>query len=120
MKKIIVLLILAMSLVKIGCDQPPVVDLEKEKEAIIALIEEESQSYYDRDLDRWSAFYTQSDDNIWIVAQKNTYDYRDGWEAQLDVLKPAFETEQQVNREVKKPLQVKIYDKSAWIVFESE
>ena len=120
MKKIIVVLILAMSLVNISCEQQPKVDLEKEKEAIIALIEEESQSYYDRDFDRWSACYVQSDDNIKIVAGRNWYNYLDGWESQADALKAQFETEKGVNREVKNPVEVKIYGKSAWIVFDSE
>lgn len=119
MKKIIVLLILALPLVNLSCEQPQS-DPEKEKEAIIALIEEESQSYYDKDFERWSDFYVHSDDNIWILAQRNYHDYRDGWENMADNMKPAFETEKEINREVKKPIHVKVYGKSAWIVFESE
>lgn len=119
MKKIIVLLILAIPLMNLSCEKPPS-DPEKEKEAIIALIEEETQSYYDKDFERWSACYVHSDDNIWIMAQRNWHDYRDGWETQADGMKSAFETEKEINREVKKPIQIKVYDKSAWIVFESE
>ena len=119
MKKIIILLILVITLLPVGCEPPPV-DLEKEKEAIIALIEEETQSYYDKDFDRWSACYVQSDDNMWIIASQNWHDYRDGWEAQAEAFKPDFETEKLVNREVKRPIEVKVYDKSAYIVFENE
>jgi len=119
MKQIIILLILVITLLPVGCEPPPV-DLEKEKEAIIALIEEETQSYYDGDFDRWSACYVQSDDNMWIIASRTWHDYRDGWGNQAEAFKPDFETEKLVNREVKKPIEVKVYDKSAYIVFENE
>lgn len=119
MKKVIVLIILAISLVNLSYEQPPS-DPEKEKEAIMALIEEETQSYYDKDFDRWSACYIHSDDNIWIMSQRNQHDYRDGWKTHADAMKSAFETEKEINREVKKPIQIKVYDQSAWIVFEGE
>ena len=118
MKKAIVLIISVFSLVILGCQQP--MDPDKEKEAILTLIEEETQSYYDKDFDRWGSFYAQTDDNIWMVAGQTWHDYRDGWKTQADAMKSAFETEKEINREVKKPIEVKIYDKSAYIVFENE
>lgn len=119
MKKMIALLFLSIPFMNLSCEKPPP-DPEKEKEAIIALIEEETQSYYDKDYDRWSSCYVHSDENIWIMSQKNWHDYRDGWENQSEGMKSAFESEKEINREVKKPIEIKVYDKSAWIVFESE
>jgi len=119
MKKINILLISVMAIVSISCEQPPL-DTEKEKEAIVALIEEETQSYYDKDFERWSNCYAQSDDNIWIFARQDWHDYGEGWKTQADGMKSAFETEKEINREVKEPVEVKIYDNSAWIVFDNE
>ncbi len=118
MKKAIVLIISVFSLVILGCQQP--MDPDKEKEAIITLIEEETQSYYDKDFDQWGSFYAQTDDNIWMMASQAWHEYRDGWKTQADAMKSAFDTEKEINREVKKPIEVKIYDKSAYIVFENE
>src|SRR5210317_1817588 len=118
MKKAIVLIISVFSLVILGCQQP--MDPDKENEAIITLIEEETQSYYDKDFDRWGSVYTQTDENIWMMASQAWHEYRDGWKTQADAMKSAFDTEKEINREVKKPIEVKIYDKSAYIVFENE
>ena len=118
MKKVFILLISVLSIANVYCQQS--LDVNKEKEAIISLIEEETQSYYDKDFERWSDCYVKRDDIIWMAASKTWNNYRVGWEAQAAFHKPSFETEKMVNREAKKPITVKIYDKSAWIVFDNE
>ena len=118
MKKVILMLISILASANVNCQQSA--DDNKEKEAIIALIQEETQSYYDKDFERWSNCYVKSDDNLWMAASRTWNDYRVGWEVQADFHKTSFETEKMVNIEAKKPIIIKIYDKSAWIVFDNE
>jgi hypothetical protein len=118
MKNLIIVLISVFAVSSLYCQQSSTQD--KEKEAIIALIEEETQSYYDRDFERWSECYIHSDDNVRMLASKTWHNYLDGFEKHKNDIKSSFETEKETNREKKKPLTVKVYDKSAWIVFENE
>lgn len=95
-------------------------DVTKEKEAIIDLIEEETQSFYDRDHDRWIDTYAQSSDNVYLSAAKNGHTFLKDWESHNNYVKYLFENEKIPNREVKTPVKIKIYDDSAWIVFNNE
>ena len=104
-----------------SCDQQ--VDIEKEKEAILALITEETQAYHDKDYERFAACYVQDESNIRILGGENEkMSYTVGFEEVGSSFKEWFENnpEPTPNREVKKNFTIKVYNDCAWIVFEEE
>jgi len=78
MKKIIYS-ILALLLIACGSSCQKTIDIEKEKEAIKAVIEEETNAFMDNDYDRFSATYVQDKTFIRLNASKADYDYIVGW-----------------------------------------
>ena len=96
------------------------IDIEKEKEAIIALIEEETASYYASDFERWSATYIQDSTNTGMNASKSGFSFNSGWESVSSNAKSYIVGEKEEQKEVKTPIRIKIYGESAWIVFDNE
>jgi len=99
------------------------VDIEKEKEAILALITEETNAYHDKDFERFAACYVQDETNIRILGGENEkISYTVGWEGVGSSFKELFENnpDPTPNREVKKNFTIKVYKDCAWIVFEEE
>ena len=68
MKKAILILISFLLLVNYSCKKK--IDFEKEKEAILAVSEEEAAGTYGSDFERWSATYVQDSTKIRILASK--------------------------------------------------
>ncbi len=69
-----VLLVVAFS----GCEQP--IDMEKEKAAIIKVINEETDAYLARDFEAMSATHLQDSTNIRLTAGADNYVFAEGWE----------------------------------------
>jgi hypothetical protein len=104
-----------------SCEQQ--VDIEKEKEAILALIAEETQAYHDKDYERFAACYVQDESNIRLLGGENEeMSYIVGYEEVGSSFKELFENnpEPTVNREVKRNITIKVYRDCAWVVFEEE
>lgn len=104
-----------------SCEQK--VDVEKEKEAIVALLTEETQAYHDKDYERFAACYVQDESNIRILGGENEeMAYTVGYEEVGAYFKEWFENnpEPTPNREVKRNLTIKVYQDCAWVVFEEE
>ena len=55
------------------------IDIEQEKEAIKAVIEEETNAYIEGDYDRFAATYLQDSTFIRLNAEKSNYEYIIGW-----------------------------------------
>jgi hypothetical protein len=118
MKRAFLVLVAFFIIVNYSCKEK--IDIEKEKEAIKAVIEEESASYYASDFDRWSATQIQDSTNIRMSSSKSGYVITSGWESISSNMKPTILNKRQAVKEVKTPLRIKIYEESAWIVFENE
>jgi len=118
MKKAILIIITFLLIVNYSCEQK--IDVEKEKEAIIALIEEETASYYASDFERWSATYIQDSTNIGMNALKSGFSFNSGWESVSSNAKSYIVGEKEAWKEVKTPIRIKVYEESAWIVFDTE
>ncbi|MCD6566258.1 MAG: hypothetical protein J7K53_09985 [Bacteroidales bacterium] len=119
MKKYVFVLFTLILLAANSCQQK--IDIEKEKAAIIAVIEEETNAYFDRDFDRLAANYVQDETNIRIAAEKSGYVYGIGWEEIGSVIKGLIESEEPVeSKEVKSNFKIKVYQESAWAVFDNE
>lgn len=120
MKKYVLTLFALILLAGTSCQEK--IDIEKEKAAIIAVIEEETNAYYDNDFDRLAATYVQDETNIDLRAGKSGYGYGVGWEEIGSAFKEAIENspEPDGSKEVKTNYKIKVYKESAWAVFDNE
>ena len=121
MKKII-FSILAVSLIagSVYCQEK--IDIEEEKKAIIAVIEEETDAFIDKDFDRFAATYVQDETTIRLYASNHSHLYTVGWEEWSSMIKEWIENypEPIENTEVKSNFKIKVYKDCAWAVFDIE
>ena len=117
MKKIIFSLLALMLIAGSICCQEKI-DIEEEKKAIIAVIEEETDAFIDRDFDRLAATYVQDETNIRLQARKSNYRYLVGWEELGSGFKEFFENnpEPSTDKAEKINFKIKVYKESAWAV----
>ncbi len=96
--------------------------LEKEKEAIKAVILEETQSYYDKDFERFAATYKHDESIVDLRAYSTNYNRVDGWEANGSGMKNFMENNPEPikNTEVKKNFDIHVYPDCAWAIFDTE
>ena len=116
MKKYLLTLFALILLAGTSCQEK--IDIEKEKEAIIAVIEEETNAFLARDFDRFAATYVQDETNIRLSASKSGYLYRVGWEEIGSGFKQYFENnpEPGTSKYVKTNYKIKVYKESAWAI----
>ena len=120
MKKYVLTLFALILLAGTSCQEK--IDIEKEKEAIIVVIEEETDAYLDRDFDRLAATWVQDETIIRLGASKSGYGYWVGWEEIGSDIKESIEgvSEPDGSKEVKTNYKIKVYRESAWAVFDNE
>jgi hypothetical protein len=96
--------------------------LEKEKEAIKAVILEETQSFWDKDFERYAACYKHDESIVDLRAYSTSYSHVVGWEENGSGTKEILENnpEPVKNTEVKKNFDIHVHPNSAWAVFETE
>jgi hypothetical protein len=101
-----------------GCEKA--IDYEKEKAAIIAVMEKETQTYIDRDFEGMFSTHKQDSTNIRLTAGADNYVFAEGWE---DVSKhmTGDETEDDLGidlhiRVEKTDYRMKICENSAFVV----
>lgn len=118
MSKFIFVLITVIFYAGTSCQQK--IDVEKEKAAIIAVIEEETDAFYDRDYERLVACHVRDESNIRLTASKRGFDYTVGW--QDSGLKKFIENDPDLDlsKEVKSNFEIKVYPESAWAVYDNE
>jgi len=61
-----------------GCEKP--IDYEKERAAIIAVMEKETQTYIDRDFEGMFSTHVQDSLNMRLTAGADNYVFAQGWE----------------------------------------
>ena len=86
MKKSLTVLIAFLLIANYSCKEK--VDFEKEKEAIMAVLEEIDAAYDASDFERWSAVKVQDSTYISVSASKFGYNYNFRWESILENVKP--------------------------------
>jgi len=114
MKTTIKILVVFLLIVSYSCKEK--IDIEKEKDAVMAVIMEETAAYYANDFDRWSAVHVQDSTLFTTGASRSGFGCMAGWQAYSEDMRPVFVGEKGVNREEKIPLMIKIYGESAWVV----
>ena len=113
--------IVALSLIAGSSSCKEKVDIEEEKKAIKAVIEEETAAFVARDFDRLAANYVQDETNIRLTASKSDYRYYVGWEELGSRFKNYFKNnpEPGVWKQARTNYIIKVYKESAWVVFEN-
>ena len=96
------------------------IDVAKEEEAIIAVIEEETDAFRNRDFDRLAATLVQDKTNTRLAANKSGYSYYAGWGQISSRYKEYFQDnpEPMPGKHVKTNYQIKVYEESAWSLFD--
>ena len=127
MKKII-FPILILLLIAGGSSCQKEIDIEKEKEAIKAVIEEETNAFMDNDYDRFAATYVQDKTFIRLNARKADYDFIVGWGYNYIVgweeISLAFRENSEGNPDTllyrfeNSNYKIKVYPESAWAVYD--
>lgn len=99
-----------------------ITDLDKEKEAIKAVILEETQSFFDRDFERYAATYKHDESIVDLRAYNASYSHVVGWEQNSTGTKEYLKNNPELvkNPEVKKNFDIHVYPNSAWAIFETE
>ena len=78
MKKYLFPLVVLATLFIISCEEK--IDIEKEKEAIKAVIEGEINASFDGDYETWLTFFAHEPYTFWLQASKGGYSSWKGWE----------------------------------------
>jgi hypothetical protein len=117
MKRAFLVLVTFFLIVNYSCEEK--IDIEKEKEAIKAVIEEESASYYASNFERWSATHLQDSTAIRISASKSGTGFSSGWETISSNMKQTILNKRELVKEVKNFHRIKIYGESAWAVYDN-
>ena len=116
MKKNFIALCIIIFFVGFSCQKK----IEKEKAAIIAVIEEETNAWYDRDYERLVACHVQGKRNIRLTASKGSFFYRVGFQnAELKKF-IANDPDLDLSTEVKSNFKINVYPLSAWAVYDNE
>jgi|GEM_PF-668301 len=97
-------------------------NIEKEKEAIIAVIEEETEAFFDSDINRLGATHVQDETNIRLTATKSGYTYYVGWENIQSFFLDYFENEAEQGDfyEIKTNYKIKVYRECALAVYDND
>lgn len=125
MKKILTLLIVIFVFVISSCNSKR--QIEKEKKAIIKVIEESTNAYKSRDIDRIDSIYVHDETTARLNAGKYGFVYRTGWPQIRGAYEEMFKENPfaiTTNYE-KKNFVIKVYRKSACafhdeIIYDSE
>ncbi len=114
------LLALTTFVLFVGSSCQEKIDIEKEKAAIIAVIEEETDAFYDRDFERLAATHVQDESNTRMDVGRYGYTLSTGWDD--NTLKEFFEenSEPVTNYEKKYNYKIKVYHGSAWAEYEND
>ena len=101
-----------------GCEQP--IDYEKERAAIIEVMEKETQTYIDRDFEGMFSTHVQDSLNMRLTAGASNYVFAEGWD---DVSRhmTGDQTEDDLGPDLhitveKSNYRMKIYPQSAFVV----
>jgi hypothetical protein len=120
MKKLLLIAVAISFLIVSSCQTK--VDVEKEKQAIIAVLEKSSQAWLNRDFDDMSSTWLHDSFVARINVGRYGYSFSEGWNQQVTRYQTFFENNQDLspNKEVFSNYRVKIYPSSAFAMYDME
>jgi|PlaIllAssembly_1097288.scaffolds.fasta_scaffold245412_2 hypothetical protein len=120
MKKLSFLIISSMVMFFSACQ--PKVDIEKEKEAIKAVIEEEKNAYMSQDFTRMSETWAQESSSIKVYMNIKGYTKDEGWDA-ISKRDQGNVQDTSWDRKLAKfdfnNYQINVINNSAWVLFDA-
>ena len=118
MKNIFYILSILFILMAAGCQQT--VDLEMEKEAIIKVINDETEAFVNYDFETLAEKHMHDSLSLRLTAGTDSYIFLEGWDKIAAYFKESLEGEEvHENRNVsveKSNYRIKVYPQSAWVV----
>ena len=116
--KNLLLLTFIIILAETSCQEK--IDIEKEKEAIKAVIENESNSTHAEDFDQSSKSFLQDESLIALAAEKNSYTHAVGWDTISLGYKEWMENNPNpsTNKRQFTNYKIKVHTESAWAVYD--
>jgi hypothetical protein len=120
MKKTFSVAALVMLTAILYCQQN--MEIQKEKKAIKAVIEEETNAYHDKDFDRFAATFVQDESIVKLIVNRNGTEIVEGWENIGSIMKEHFNNfpDSTENNDIKTNYKIRIYDDCAWVTFDEE
>jgi len=120
MKNILWTLLVSILLAGASCQEK--IDYEKEKAAIIDVLEKETEAFFDYDIDRLASFHVQDETNMRLTATKSGYTYDEGWGKVRSFFLDYFENVAEPGDfyEIKRNYKIKIYGESAWAIYDND
>ena len=119
MKTLTLLLLSSLLFFGISCTES--VDVEKEKAAIIAVIEEETDAFYARDVDRMNAVYPDDGNATHMNANDWGYNYTTNWDGESNFKEFFANNPDPVeNNEKKTNWRIRVYPGAAWASYDNE
>ncbi|NTW43940.1 MAG: nuclear transport factor 2 family protein [Anaerolineaceae bacterium] len=120
MKKIVFFLISAILIFLSSCKtslEPIKVDVEAEKEAIKAVIFNETQSWIDKDMAKFNSFYIQDDYQTRVMATCDTMMITKGWSNLSQQMSNVNWSGIEDVRYTKDFMEIKVMDNTAWAIY---
>ena len=118
MKSYLTVISIILVLMVVGCQQS--IDIDKEKEAIIKVINEETAAYVNYDFEALAKTHLHDTMSLRLTAGRDNYVFLEGWVEVAEYLKQSIEGEEAPeNRNVmvkKSNYRIKVYPQSAWVV----
>jgi hypothetical protein len=120
MKKAIFTAAIIMLAATVYCQQ--LTEVQKEKEAIRALIEEETNAYHDKDFDRFAATFVQDESTLKLIVNRNGTEIVEGWENLGSIMKEHFKNfpDSTKNNDIKTNYKIRVINDCAWVTFDEE
>lgn len=92
-------------------------DIEKEKEAIKALVYNETQAYLQKDTAKLFSCYVQDDNQTRLTTQRDTFQLYRGWEKISTLLRNADFSGYNNLKDTKEFIHIKVMGNAAWAMF---
>ena len=119
MKKYLFVLIAFSLMMGVSCQEK--IDIEKEREAIKAVIENESNATWARDFDQQSKSFLQDESLVRLSAGSGGYVYREGWKKISSGYLAYFKSNPIPSTNTWKftNYKIEVYKESAWAVYDA-
>lgn len=119
MKNQLLALFTVIFFASISCQEK--IDVEKEQEAIKAVLEKATQAWLDKDFEVMSSVWVHDENAIRLNAGKGGHGMTEGWDNQETRYKTFFKNnpEPSTNKQLFSNYRIRVYPESAWVMVEN-
>lgn len=114
--------LIAMSILVMSACQPPTIDVEAEKAAIIEAINGETQAYLDYDYEKLTSYFVKDSLNFRLSSGPDNHEFMEGWnkidafykeELSQGVKNPVTDMHVNVSKD---DFRIKLYENTAYVI----